>query len=120
MDQAFLTTLAAIGGFIGKSVWDLYWRRREGFEALVRQKRLEFVDRQLSLFYWPVYLHLQKNNVVWNHLVDGADRDSDQSPSIGATPEYFRRLSLKTPLWRNTTGRRRESEQRYGWFGSRR
>ena len=69
MDQALLTTLAAAAGFISKSLWDLYWKRRGDLEAAARQKRIDFLERQLSLFYWPLYIHLQKNNVVWDHLL---------------------------------------------------
>ena len=76
MEQAVLTAVAAAAGFIGKSLWDLYWTRRSGIKALARQKRLEFLERRLSSFYWPVYLHLQKNNVVWEHLMDRAAPNS--------------------------------------------
>lgn len=69
MEKALLTTLAAVIGFLGKSLWDLYWKRREQVEALARQKRIDFLERQLSQFYWPLYLHLQKNNVIWEHLI---------------------------------------------------
>jgi hypothetical protein len=71
MNQPFLTALAAVAGFLGKSLWDLYWKHRDQNESLARQKRIDFLERQLSLFYWPVYMHLQKNNVVWEHLVKG-------------------------------------------------
>jgi hypothetical protein len=62
MNQALLTTLAAAAGFIAKSLWDLYWKRRGDLETAARQKRLDFLERQLSLFYWPLYIHLQKRD----------------------------------------------------------
>lgn len=71
MNPTLLTVLAAAAGFIAKSLWDLFWRRREDYATLARQKRIEFLERQLSLFYWPLYIHLQKNNIVWDHLVNG-------------------------------------------------
>jgi len=71
MHPTLLTALAAVAGFIAKSLWDLFWKRREEYVALARQKRIEFLERQLSLFYWPLYIHLQKNNVVWDHLANG-------------------------------------------------
>ena len=77
MNEALLTTLAAVAGFLGKSAWDLYWKRKEQRESFSRQKRLDFLEKQLSQFYWPLYLHLQKNNVIWQHLVDGKSFDHE-------------------------------------------
>ena len=71
MNQTLLTTFAAIAGFLGKSIWDIYWRQKNQVESLAREKRVDFLERQLSLFYWPIYLQLQKNNVVWEHLIRG-------------------------------------------------
>jgi hypothetical protein len=71
MNEALITTLAAASGFLGKSAWDLYWKRREQRESIARQKRIDFLEKQLSQFYWPIYFHLQKNNVVWEHLISG-------------------------------------------------
>jgi len=75
MTEPIVTALAAVAGFLGKSAWDLYWKRKEQREYVIRQKRLDFLERQLSEFYWPLYLHLQKNNVVWEHLVNGRAND---------------------------------------------
>ena len=71
MEKALLTTLAAAGGFLSKSLWDLYWKRHQEADKLAREKRIDFLERQLSQFFWPLYLQLQKNNVVWRHLEKG-------------------------------------------------
>ena len=71
MNQALLTALGAAAGFVVKSLWDVYWKRREETASLARSKRIELLERQLSLFYWPLYLHLQKNNVIWERIVQG-------------------------------------------------
>lgn len=76
MYDTVITALAAVGGFLAKSVWDLYWKRKAQRESVTRQKRLDFLEKQLSQFYWPIYLHLQKNNVVWEHLVSGKAIDA--------------------------------------------
>lgn len=76
MNEGIITALAAITGFLGKSVWDLYWKRKEQRESVARQRRLDFLEKQLSQFYWPIYLHLQKNNVVWEHLINGRAVDT--------------------------------------------
>ncbi|PTQ70620.1 hypothetical protein [Pseudomonas sp. GV071] len=66
-----LTAVAAVAGVVAKSLWDLYWKRWETLADASRKTRLEFLERQLSSFYWPIYLYLQKNNVVWDQLVNG-------------------------------------------------
>jgi hypothetical protein len=65
MSESLLAALAAIGGFLAKSIWDLYWARKLDFESAARQKQLEFLERQLKEFYWPLHIHLQKNDAVW-------------------------------------------------------
>ncbi|MCC7140233.1 MAG: hypothetical protein IT460_17570 [Planctomycetes bacterium] len=64
------TALAAALGFLGKSAWDLYWRRKEEARTLGTQKSIAFVEQQLSRFFWPVYLRLQKDNTIWEKLSD--------------------------------------------------
>lgn len=29
---------------------------------------LEFIERQISEFYWPIYLRLEKDNVMWKRI----------------------------------------------------
>ena len=62
-----LAAISAIMGFCLKSLWDWFIRLSDD----KRKKRLDFLERQLSQFYWPIYLQLQKNNVVWDQLVNG-------------------------------------------------
>ncbi|MEO6677351.1 MAG: hypothetical protein ABIO21_08245 [Pseudomonas sp.] len=80
----YLTALAAIAGVVGKSVWDLYLTRRETYATASRQKRLEFLERQLSSFYWPIYLHLQKNNVIWDQLIKGKALDESVRQEVNS------------------------------------
>jgi hypothetical protein len=89
MKSALLTALAAIAGFVAKSLWDIYWRRREQHETFIRQKRVDFLERQLSLFYWPLYLHLQKNNVIWEHLIHGRAVDDSIKRQVDEGLESF-------------------------------
>ncbi|HEY1768029.1 MAG TPA: hypothetical protein VGG26_10250 [Terracidiphilus sp.] len=70
MNQTILAAVSAVAGFIAKSVWDLYWNRRESIAGVARQKRIDFLERQLADFYWPIYLRLQKDNVVWETILD--------------------------------------------------
>ena len=82
MEQTIITLLAASLGFIAKSLWDQYWKRRDSANAISKQKRLELLERQLTNFYWPIYLHLQKNNVVYNQLIYGRSFENSIRKSV--------------------------------------
>ena len=72
------TVLAAFGavlGFLAKSAWDLYWMRRQQRQALSFEKRVKFLERQLEEFFWPIYIRLQKDNAVWERLLDRGKSD---------------------------------------------
>lgn len=34
------------------------------------EKRLEFLERQLSEFYWPFYIRLEKDRSIWRRILD--------------------------------------------------
>ena len=46
-----------------------------------RARRLEFLEKQLSSFYWPLYLRLQKDNVMWQRIGHLADQPGDPLPA---------------------------------------
>jgi hypothetical protein len=48
---------------------------------------LQRVERQLSEFYWPVYLRLQKDNTVWRRLLDKDREAEDPRSRIGSRIE---------------------------------
>jgi hypothetical protein len=38
---------------------------------------LEFIERQISEFYWPIYLRLEKDNVMWKRIKSlGSDKNA--------------------------------------------
>ncbi len=40
-----------------------------------RNKQIEFLERQLSEFYWPFYFRLQKDNAVWKLILDRTKKE---------------------------------------------
>ena len=57
-----------LAGIASKGVIDSYLRRKEEARKFVLDKRVRFLEQQLSQFYWPIYLHLQKENLDWERL----------------------------------------------------
>jgi len=47
---------------------ELATKRALDAENLARTKNLDFRERQLSEFYWPLYVRLQMDNAVWKWL----------------------------------------------------
>jgi hypothetical protein len=69
-----------LAGIASKGAIDSYLRRKEEAHKFVLDKRVQFLEQQLSQFYWPMYLHLQKDNLYWERLMErNQDPKSSQS-----------------------------------------
>jgi hypothetical protein len=72
--------IAFLAGVASKGIIDSYLRRRDDVHKFLLDKRVQFLEEQLSKFYWPIYLHLQKDNLIWERLKERTqDQDSAQS-----------------------------------------
>jgi len=60
-----LILLAA--GFVVNRLLESY-KTTESRHSTEIEKKIEFIDRQLSDFYWPVSFRLDKDNAVWVRL----------------------------------------------------
>jgi hypothetical protein len=71
-------TLTAIvsGAFFGamgyglRTVWDSYNKHWDTIRIEVWKIRASQLEQRLSRFFWPVYLRLQRDNVVWRRILD--------------------------------------------------
>jgi len=69
-----------VAGVSTKGAVDSWLRRRDDRQQYVLDKRVQFLEEQLSRFYWPIYLHLQKDNLIWERLRERTeDPESAQS-----------------------------------------
>jgi hypothetical protein len=69
-----------LAGIASKGAIDSYLRRKEEAHKFALDKRARFLEQQLSQFYWPMYLHLQKDNLYWEGLRErNQDPESPQS-----------------------------------------
>lgn len=55
---------------------------------------LEFIERQISEFYWPIYLRLEKDNVMWQRI-------KSLSPSNDVLPEAASEVIEKEFILKN-------------------
>ena len=72
LDKGLLALILAVAGFWLNRYVEAF-KSRQAIEKELRkardQKRIELLQSQLSQFYWPVYLHLQMDNVVWEKIL---------------------------------------------------
>jgi len=82
LDKGLLALIVAVAGYsLTKSIEAFKGRQAlENDLAKARdQKQLELLQSQLSQFYWPVYLRLQMDNVVWERLLQRCSNDHVRS-----------------------------------------
>jgi hypothetical protein len=72
-------------GIATKSAVDTYMQRRETARKFAVEKRTAFLEQQLSCFYWPLYLHLQKDNLLQERRIN---RDQDPTTSASRLSMY--------------------------------
>jgi hypothetical protein len=72
-------------GVASKGIIDSYLRRRDDVHKFLLDKRVKFLEEQLSKFYWPIYLNLQKDN-----LIEERRKERTQDPASAQS-----RLSLR-------------------------
>lgn len=75
--------LWAAMGFLAKSGWDYYWKERQQRREIQYRKRLDVLEQQLSRFYWPIYIRLQKDNAVWNQILNRSKGSEDLRARVG-------------------------------------
>ena len=100
VDKGLLTLLIAIAAFSLNKILEKYKSKQALENELIKQKqvfgnelakqrdtiRLQFLERQLSEFYWPIYLRLQKDNAVWRRILD-RKKDDELLRQVGTEIE---------------------------------
>src|SRR5437879_461411 len=93
-EQLIVTVVdkAAIGGLL---LFGGFWLNRllEGFKAersrdnererLRAQKHLDYLDRQLSEFYYPIYIRLFIDGATWERILDRHRGDDELRKRVG-------------------------------------
>jgi hypothetical protein len=92
LDKALIGGILAIAGFWANRYLEAFKSRRELENELSKlrdQKHLEIVESQLSKFYWPLYLRLQMDNVVWRRILDRTAEDEVKRAVAGQIDANF-------------------------------
>jgi hypothetical protein len=85
LDKFALAALAAIGGFWLNRILERFKsdRARENErERLRAQKQLDYLERQLSEFYYPIYIRLYVDGAVWTKIL-ARDKNDELRKAVG-------------------------------------
>lgn len=57
-------------------------------ESQTRAKRIAFLEQQLSQFYWPLHLRLQRDDAVWRRMLERESTDETRRRVARAIDEH--------------------------------
>ena len=90
LDKLAIGVLLLLASFILNRAIESYKSRKaiENQMAKIRdEKRLEFLERQLSEFYWPLYIRLEKDRPIWERILDINKEEDSLERSLGVITE---------------------------------
>lgn len=82
--------LGVVAGTAGKSVWDKYWGWKASVPIEIWKIRISQLGRLLSEFYWPLYIRLVRDDVVWTKVFSDL-RPQNNSPSV----DWVKNMSIE-------------------------
>ncbi len=91
LDPVIISISSAVIGYFSRSLWDKYLGYKYDIEKSNREHRIRYLNLQLSEFYWPIYLRLQKDNTVWEKILL---RDSDNVELSSMAKEIEKNIIL--------------------------
>ena len=77
-----LGLVSATCGFAARILWEKYAEKRKQIELELWKLRVGEIEKRLREFYWPIYLRLQRDNVVWEKIL-GRFRDDREERRLG-------------------------------------
>src|SRR5579883_1031710 len=90
VDKAAIGALLLIAGFYLNRVLEKFkadTERENERERLRIQKQLDYLERQLSEFYYPIYVRLHIDGATWGRILDKNNGDQDLRSRVGASIE---------------------------------
>jgi hypothetical protein len=86
VDKLAIGLLIVLVGFVLNRAIETFKSAEALKNELSKQRfaaKLARIERQLSEFYWPVYLRLQMDNTVWTRLLDKNREEGDPLKVLG-------------------------------------
>ena len=83
MAETLIALISTACGIVLKSAWDAWVDNRKSIELEIWKARVNELEKRLSQFYWPIYLRLQRDNVVWSKILDRDGQSDDEHRQLG-------------------------------------
>lgn len=75
MDDTLLALVSVAAGFALKAAWSAWIDKQKAIELETWKLQVSQLEKRLSQFYWPIYIRLQRDNVVWQKILDQSDTE---------------------------------------------
>jgi hypothetical protein len=75
-------TIALISGVGLKVIWDAVIDKKKQIELQVWSLKADQLERRLSQFFWPIYLRLQRDNVVWEKILERDNQNGHEHRNL--------------------------------------
>ena len=89
-DKAAIGGLLLLAGFWLNRLLETHRSHRaleNEFAKLRDSKRLDYLEKQLSQFYWPIYMRLQVDNAVWENVLAHRGGDDELRRKVASSVE---------------------------------
>lgn len=70
MFYTLLSLLSVVSGVALKIAFDAYIDKKKSIELEIWKIRVAELENRLTRFYWPIYLRLQRDNVIWHKILE--------------------------------------------------
>ncbi|MCB9502590.1 MAG: hypothetical protein H6696_11675 [Deferribacteres bacterium] len=80
---AILTIISGVVGFSIREMIIVFTGTKKEQKRLAVNARLGKIEKQLSEFYWPIYIRLQKDNALWRLILFKNDEKGSLRQRIG-------------------------------------
>lgn len=78
MFETLLALITSAAGFALGKWWEQYVQKKKQIELDLWKLRVAEVEARLREFLWPIYLRLQRDNVVWEKILQRESHDPEQ------------------------------------------
>jgi hypothetical protein len=85
MNDALVVLTVLISGACGvaiKAAWNAWVDKKKIIELETWKIRVTELEKRLSQFYWPVYIRLQRDNVVWQKILDRENQSDTERQQL--------------------------------------
>ena len=78
MLETLLSIIVGAAGFAAGKLWEQYADKRKAIELELWKIRVAESEKRLREFFWPIYLRLQRDNVVWNKILQRENENPEK------------------------------------------